>query len=291
MGSPTSSIGFKAPPACCVAWCIDRRAVVRRGLGALALCLGVVLQARAQPPPPQVGDTADRPGFADSPILLGRGQIQVESGVAWEHEGDGDGLTKTLTWPQLELHAGVAPRLEVSLAWDGASTVATTAGSDPKARSTGWADVRLGAKFGLVNRPRADAALIGYVELPVGSDAVSSGYADPLVRFAWGISLSDRIALSGTADLGAAQETDGRVRPKPAASAALGTTVVRALNGFAGVVVESPAIGSTPEVWSIEGGVMLPVGGRTQIDVWVSRRVAGGPDDWFVGAGFVCRLR
>jgi len=255
------------------------------------LCLAFVLPARAQPPEPSASDTANRPGFADSPILLGRGQIQVESGIAWEHEGDGDNLTTRVTWPQAELHMGVAPRLEVSLAWDGASTVATSAVSDPKRRHTGWADVRLGAKVGLVNRPGVDAALIGYVDLPVGSDEVSSGYADPLVRFAWGIAVSDRISLSGTADLGAAQEPVGRVRPKPAASAALGTTVVRALNGFAGIVVESPEIGSTPDVWSIEGGVLLPLGGRTQIDVWVSRRVAGGPDDWFLGAGFVRRLR
>ena len=92
---------------------------MRRGLGTLALCLVFVLPAHAQQPPPSVSDTADRPGFADSPILLGRGHIQIESGFAWEHEGRGSDLTKTFTWPQVELHAGLKPRLEVSLAWDG----------------------------------------------------------------------------------------------------------------------------------------------------------------------------
>jgi len=133
--------------------------------------------------------------------------------------------------------------------------------------------------------------LIGYVELPVGSDSVSSGYADPLARFAWGVSLGDGVGLSGTADLGAAREADGRVRPKPAVSASVGATVVRNLNGFVGIVAESPAAGSRPDVWSIEGGVVLPLGVRTQIDVWASRRLAGGPDDWFLGAGIVRRLR
>ena len=263
---------------------------MRRGLGTLALCLVFVLPARAQQPPHSASDTADRPGFADSPILLGRGHIQIESGLVWEHEGHGAGLTKTLTWPQLELHAGLASRLEVSVAWDGlVSTVATS--SNPEGRSTGWADVRLGAKFGLVNRPGVAAALIGYVELPVGSGSVSSGYVDPLARFAWGISLTDRVGLSGTADLGAAREVDDRVRPKPAASASLGTTIVETLNGFVGIVAESPPIGSAPDVWSVEAGFVLPLRARTQIDVWVSRRVAGGPDDWLVGAGIVRRLR
>ena len=184
----------------------SRVGLVRCGLAAVALCLVFALQVRAQEPPPSVSDTADRPGFADSPVLLGRGHIQVESGLAWEHEGRPANLTKTLTWPQLELHAGLTPRLEVSLAWDGlVSSV-----SNPEGRTTGGADLRLGAKFGLVNRPSVDAALIGYVELPVGSGSVSSGYADPLARFAWGISVSDRVGLSGTADLGAAREADGR---------------------------------------------------------------------------------
>ena len=71
----------------------------------------------------------------------------------------------------------------------------------------------------------------------------------------------------------------------------LGRPWWRTLNGFAGMVAESPTVGSTPNVWSVEAGFVLPLGVRTQIDVWVSRRVAGGPDDWFVGAGFVRRLR
>jgi hypothetical protein len=171
------------------------------------------------------------------------------------------------------------------------SSVEPSSGSSPGRRDTDWADVRLGFKLGLMNRPRFDAALIGYANLPVGSEGASSGYADPLARFAWSTALSERVGLSGTADLGAARQIDGLVRAKPAASASLGTTIVRTLNGFAGIVVESPPVGSTPDVLSMEAGLTLSVGIRTQMDVWVSRRVAGGPDDWFIGAGFVRRLR
>ena len=266
---------------------VSRAGVLRCELAAVASCLVFVLPVHAQQPPPSVGDTADRPGFADSPVLLGRGHIQIESGFAWEHEGRGVDVTKTVTVPQLELHAGLARRLEVSFAWDGlVSSV-----SNPEGRSTSGADVRVGAKFGLVNRPGVDAALIGYAILPVGSGSVSSGYADPLARFAWGMSISDRVGLSGTADLGAAREDDGGVRPKAAASTSLGTTVVRNLNSFVGLVAESRAVGSRPDVWSVEAGFLLPLGVRAQVDVWVSRRVAGGPDDWSVGAGIVRRLR
>ena len=266
--------------------------MTRRGLATVALAALVSVPAAAQQPEPSVGDAADRPGFADSPVLLGPGQIQVEAGFTWERNDPGAALTKTTTLPQIELHAGIIPRVELSLAWDGLVSMstpgpATSAGQ----RSTGLADVRLGAKFGLVNRPRVNAALIVYGNLPVGSEAFSSHYADPRTRFAWATSISDRVGLSGTVDLGSAREEDSRVRAKPAASLSLGTTVVRSLNGFVGIVDESPEAGSTPDVWSVEAGAVLAAGARTQIDVWVNRRVSGGPDNWFIGGGVARRLR
>jgi Putative MetA-pathway of phenol degradation len=265
---------------------------MRRGLGPVVLVALVSVPAAAQQPEPSVGDAADRPGFADTPVLLAPGQIQVEAGFTWERNDPGAELTKTSTWPQIELHSGITPRVEVSLAWDGLVSVAAPGSTTNAAeRSTGLADVRLGAKFGLVNRPRVNAALIVYGNLPVGSEAFSSHYADPRTRFAWATSISDRVGLSGTVDLGSAREEDTRVRAKPAASLSLGTRVVRTLNGFVGIVDESPEAGSTPDVWSVEAGAVLAVGVRTQIDLWVNRRVSGGPDNWFIGGGVARRLR
>lgn len=255
------------------------------------LCL-VSVPAAAQQPEPPVGYAADRPGYADSPILLKPGQIQIEAGFTWERDDAGAALTKTSTWPQVELHGGIISRVELSLAWDGLVAVAAPESTtNPGERSTGVADVRLGAKFSLVNRPNVSAALITYGNLPVGSEAFSSHYADPQMRVAWAIALSNRLGLSGTMDLGAAREKDGRVRAKPAASMSLGSIVVRTLNGFIGVVAESPEEGSRPDLWSVETGAVLALGVRTQIDVWVNRRVAGGPDNWFIGGGVARRLR
>jgi hypothetical protein len=252
------------------------------------LSLVFALPARAQQPAPSVSDTADRPGFADSPTLLGRGQIQSEFGFAWEH----DGGSTVFTVPQMEVHAGLVPRLEVSVTWNGlVSTAAPESVSHQSTRTNGGDDIRLGAKFGLVNRSSLSAALIAYADLPVGSSSVSSGYADPQLRFAWEVPISDRFGLSGTADLGAEREDDGRVRAKPAASAALGATLIRALGGYLGVVAESPPASSTPDAWSVETGFVLPLGARTQLDVWGSRRVSDGRADWLLGAGFVRRLR
>lgn len=264
----------------------------RRGLATVVAVGLVSVAAAAQQPSPSVGDAADRPGFADTPILLGPGQMQVEAGFLWERDDTGADLTKTSTWPQAELHAGITPHIELSVAWDGlVSVAAPQSTTNDVERSTGFADVRLGAKFGLVNRPKVSAALIAYGNLPVGSEEFSSHYADPQSRFAWAISLSNRVGFSGTVDLGATREDDGHLHAKPAASMSLESTVVRALNGFIGVVAESPEAGSKPDRWSVEAGAVLPLGALTQIDVWVNRRVAGGPENWFIGGGVVRRLR
>jgi len=218
--------------------------------------------------------------------------MQIEAGFTWERNDADAALTKTSTWPQVELHGGIIRRMELSLAWDGVVSVAAPESTtNAEKRSTGVADVRLGAKFSLVNRPKVSAALIAYGNLPVGSEAFSSHYADPLTRLAWAIAVSNRVELSGTVDLGAAQEEDGRARAKPAASMAVGSTIVKTLNGFIGIVAESPDVGSRPNLWSVEAGAVLPAGALTQIDVWVDRRVAGGPDNWFIGGGVVRRLR
>ena len=235
-------------------------------------------------------DTADRPGFADSPVLLGRGHLQIESGFTSEHEGDREQSLDARTWPQLELHAGVSSRFDVSVVWDGlvSSTVTTGSGREEEAR--GSSDFRVGGKLRLVHRPRLDAALVGYLNVPVGSTALSSRYADPFARLAWGVAVSDRIGISGTGDLKAVRE-DGRVQMKPAAGAALASSIHGALDGFVGLAAEPRAFGSKPAVVSVETGLVLAVGTQTQIDVWVSNRITGDPDGWFVSAGFVRRLR
>ena len=239
-----------------------------------------------------VADAADRPGFADSPVLLGRGHVQMEFGFTTEHEGGDPGAVRSFTAPQTELHAGVFSRFDVSVSWDGfvsATTPASQSGTEE--HDTGYADVRLGTKLALLHRPRLDTTLITYVNAPVGSTFVTDHYSDPTARLAWAIAISDRVDVSGTIDLKAVRDEDDHLHAKPAASAAVSTTLTDALNGFVGLVAEPASLHSRPNLVSVEAGLILPFADRNQIDVWVSHRFPGDPEDWFVSAGFVRRLR
>jgi hypothetical protein len=260
---------------------------------AIFVCLSLMSARAAAQEPPTTGDAADRPGFADSPVLAGRGHILLETGVTLAHDGDDRASARTLTFPQVELHGGLTSWLDVSMIWDGlvSARTRTSSGTADENTTTGLDDLRVGAKLRLARRPRFDAAFIAYVNVPVGSDAVSRRYADPLTRLAWSVGISDRLWVNGTADLQAVREEDGERRAKPAVSAALGSAITAALDAFVGVVAEPPALASRPDVWSVEAGLVRAVGGRHQVDVWVSRRVTGDLDGWFISAGFIRRLR
>ncbi len=239
-----------------------------------------------------VADAADRPGFADSPVLLGRGHVQMEFGFTTDHEGGDAGAVRSFTAPQTELHAGVFSRVDVSVSWDGfVSATASPSQAETEEHDTGYTDVRLGAKLALVHRPRLDTALITYVNAPVGSAFVTDHYSDPTARLAWGIAISDRVDVSGTIDLKAVRDEDDHVHAKPAASAAVSSALTGALNGFVGLVAAPASLHSRPGLVSVEAGLVLPFAVRNQMDVWVSHRISGDPDDWFVSAGFVRRLR
>jgi hypothetical protein len=216
----------------------------------------------------------------------------MEFGFITEHEG-GDSVTvRSLTAPQTEVHVGVFSRVDVSVSWDGVVSATTPASpSGTEEHDTGYADVRFGAKLALAHRPHLDAALIAYVNAPVGSASVTDHYSDPTARLAWAIAISDRVDVSGTADLKAVRDEDDHVHAKPAASAAVSSTLTGALNGFVGLVAEPGSLHSRPNLVSVEAGLILPFAHRNQVDVWVSHRISGDPDDWFVSAGFVRRLR
>ena len=238
-----------------------------------------------------LADTADRPGYADSPVLLGRGHVQMEFGFSSEHETTDQQSLRTHTWPQVEVHAGVSSRVDVSVFWDGVISKSATPGSEEDQDATGGADVRAGGKLRLLQRPRIAAALVGYLTIPVGNVAFSSRYADPFARLAWAAAISDRFGLSGTVDLQAVRVDDDSVETKPAASASLAGAIYRAVDGFIGVAVEPPEIGSRPSLMLVETGLVIPLGARNQIDIWISKRVRGDPQDWFISVGYIRRLR
>ena len=131
----------------------------RAGRLATFACLGLVWSTPAAAQEPSVGDAADRPGFADSAVLAGRGHILFETGFTLAHDGDDRASARTLTWPQVELHGGLTSWLDLSVIWDGlvsARTHTSSSGIVDEDTTTGLDDFRVGVKVRLVRRPRLE---------------------------------------------------------------------------------------------------------------------------------------
>jgi Putative MetA-pathway of phenol degradation len=252
---------------------------------ALAALLAAVPASVASAQPSTASDTADRPGFADSTQVIGRGRLQLESGIQFDHIRVDPGTERALTVPQWQFRTGLSSRVELSLWWEGFVHVST----DDHGQ-TGETDPRVGGKVQLVDRQAVALALIGSVGLPVASRLLSTGDPDPLLRMAWSAPLTSSLGLSGTVDV-AADRRDGLWGPRPAISAALDGGFGPSVGGFLGVVVEGGEVGAALQIWTAEAGVTRALGPRRQIDLSGGRRLAGGLTAWFVGGGFIQRIR
>jgi hypothetical protein len=252
------------------------------------LVLACSVPLAAQSDMPTASDTADRPGFADGARVLGRARVQLESGVLFDDLRSGEGAIHTLVLPQAQLRVGISSRIDASIWWDGFVHVSTRRLADRAV--TGEADPRVGGKVQLLHRDALDLALVASVGLPIGSPSVSSGDPDPQARLSWAVTLTPALGLSGTLDVGE-DRRDRRWRPRPAVSAALNCSLGAQTAAFAGLVAEDGDEGSTIQIWSAEAGLTRELGPRRQIDVWGGRRLAGGSSSWFVGGGFVQRIR
>jgi hypothetical protein len=131
----------------------------------------------------------NRPSFSFTTGVVERGQLQVETGIAYTRAESGSDV---VALPKAELRFGVTPRMEAfvsSLSWqrtdgDGASTSGLT---DPDA----GIKMKIGNDNGAVRM-----ALLFKVSLPVGDKELTSDRWDPTAGFIW--ASAGRIPVAGT---------------------------------------------------------------------------------------------
>jgi hypothetical protein len=107
----------------------------------LLLCAALApLSALAQQEPV---DT-DRPDFVNSPEVVGKGTVQVETGFALERNRDAGDKERTTSTPLL-LRVGVSDTLELRAETDG--RMRHRVDGETRARERGWADDTVGIKW------------------------------------------------------------------------------------------------------------------------------------------------
>lgn len=148
----------------------------------LALCaLSCLLSAPAARAEPDDAISPDRPGFAATAAVVGRGRIQLETSLQWERQRDDALHEREFSTPTL-LRYGVAPAFELRLETDGRDIVHDVdPASGERSTTVGYADTSLGFKWRLAGQQdgRPALALLGALELPSGSRALRGRGARP----------------------------------------------------------------------------------------------------------------
>lgn len=227
----------------------------------------------------------DRPGFGESSTAVGRGTVQIESGITVEQA---DASTRDVMAPQVLVRVGLASRVELRFASDGlvVDSARTPVG---RVHTHGGSDSDIGGKVKLLDSARAgvDLAVIPHLSLPTASRGFGSGHVDPGLKVAAARDLPGGFGLSGTFSAADAAGDAGRTWQREL-SVSLDHGVGGGVAAY-GEVDRTFAGGGCD--CSVDGGITVALGTDRQVDLEAGRGVHGAAQDWFVGAGFVIRHR
>lgn len=163
------------------------------------LVVASAMTATAQSPETvDSGISADRPGFATPPGVLGRGVAQVEGGFTFSVSADGPLRQNTFTFGSPLLRVGVGGPVELRVAGDGFLSRSDEGVSH--FTTTGWSDLSVGAKVAVLHEGRILPAisLLPSISIPAGYKEFTSSTYDPGLAVAGLKTLPAGLSLVGT---------------------------------------------------------------------------------------------
>jgi hypothetical protein len=269
------------------------RTVLLRSIAAVVLLSSVARLARAA----ALELVTDRPDQTESSATVPSGFVQIEAG--WTREGDEAGAahTRSDAIPGLLTRIGVTERVELRLGHAGHIWERVRPGG-PDVDEEGLGDAEFGMKVKIREEGpswRPDAALIVATTLPTGTDAHSSGRADPSFRFSLAHTLSERVSLGYNAGAAwgtsvgpsGAKETDALLEY----TATVGVALAERLGCFVEIFGDAPLTDGAPDASvSWDGGFTLLARENVQFDLAGGVGLSDEASDWFVGLGVSARL-
>lgn len=232
--------------------------------------------------------SANRPGFGETADVVGRGILQVESGMVFDGDRVDDFTARTITAPAYLVRMGLTRRLEVQVASEGMFSRSVSSPTQ-SSRISGRADLDLGLKVKLATEAEAgvNVAVLGTLNLPTGAKGYTSGGYDPGVKLALARSLPSGFSAGGNVQLGSVTAGDERTL-QHALSAVLARGFSGGWSAF-GEVYRLSAGSGAAAASSVDAGLARVVGSNLQVDLSVGRGINGPATDWFVAFGFAVR--
>ena len=226
---------------------------------------------------------ADRPGFSTGAYTVKPGKLNVELGYQYAFNKNSSNQS-TPTLPLLALRAGLSPKIELDLLWDGWNMDHTD--NQPSDTSTG--DVSIGGKYRLHESTEYNLTLLGLLSLPTGSSPSTSNNIDPLLGLLWDYYHSSLISLFGVVQTSSFKYDGNRVYD---AQVAIGVSFSHTdhVGSFIEVYSILPSEERLDDEIAIDGGLTYLLSNDTQLDINVGAGLNDATSN-FIGFGIASRF-
>lgn len=243
--------------------------------------------------------STDRPDFTESTDVVPRGWFQLEGGYTYTWNRSPDARSLDHTFPEFLLRVGLLQHTELRIGWEGLSlTEETFHGVTPVGRprtfhnhDDGATDLSFGIKQHLLERDGLvpDFSVIAALSMPTGGPTKSSGDVDPEIKLLWGYPLTEKLTLSGNANVAMPSDGDGRFL-QPAASVSLAYSIAEWMGAYVEYFGFYPNERDEDCAHYANGGFTFPIAQHLQFDVRVGAGLNEEADDLFTGFGFAIRF-
>jgi hypothetical protein len=181
------------------------------------------------------GIVTDRPDFVESSAVVGRGHLQLETGLQWAREREGALRVHERSTPTL-LRAGLGDTLELRLESDGLLWRSERDPDGTRQTSRGSNDVAVGLKWhqldGDAERGRPSVAWLLHAELPTGSAGLRGHGVRPSLRVTGEWELPAGWSLGVMPGIGVDSDDNGRRHAYGVLAASLGRDFTPQWHGF-----------------------------------------------------------
>ncbi|WP_299437706.1 transporter [uncultured Aquimarina sp.] len=229
----------------------------------------------------------DRPDQTESPTVVPKGYLQIETGAFYEDAGEDAFKQKTTTFNTTLLRYGLLDNLELRIGWDFAETKTEINGTELDDVESGLSPLLLGAKIAITEEKGwlPEIGLLGHLYLPftAGKDFRPENTGVDF-RFSFAHTLSEKSSFSY--NLGAAWGDDS---PEAAYvyTIVYGYSITDSLGIYAELYGDFPEDSSANHLW--DAGFTYLLSDSIQLDATVGSGITEG-QNLLLSAGISVRL-
>ncbi len=229
----------------------------------------------------------DRPDATESPTVVPKGYLQIETGAFYEDSGEDAFKQKTTTFNTTLLRYGLLDNLELRIGWDFAEVKTEINGTELDDVASGLSPLLLGAKIGVAKEKGwlPEIGLIGHVFLPFSAGEDFRPETTGIdFRFSFAHTLSEKSSLSY--NLGA-EWGDDSSEAAYIYTISYGYSVTDTFGLYAELYGDLPEDSSANHLW--DAGVTYLLSDSIQLDATVGSGITKG-QNLLLSAGVSIRL-